>query len=215
MNTQAITPDHLSLWDLTMDGGYLMIPLAILLLVSIYVFVERYITIRKASKTDDTFMKRIREYVKEGDVDSARNLCKKTNTPSARLILKGVDRIGRPVNDVQTAIENTGNLEVTALGKGFSWLSTTAAVAPMIGFLGTVTGMIEAFFALAKSGTAANITVLSSGIYQALVTTVAGLVVGILALFAYNFLVSRVNRIMNDMEGKTMEFMDLLNEPAF
>jgi biopolymer transport protein ExbB len=215
MNTQAITPDHLSLWDLTMDGGYLMIPLAILLLVSIYVFVERYITIRKASKTDDTFMKRIREYVKEGDVDSARNLCKKTNTPYARLILKGVDRIGRPVNDVQTAIENTGNLEVTALGKGFSWLSTTAAVAPMIGFLGTVTGMIEAFFALAKSGTAANITVLSSGIYQALVTTVAGLVVGILALFAYNFLVSRVNRIMNDMEGKTMEFMDLLNEPAF
>jgi biopolymer transport protein ExbB len=215
MNTAAITPDHLSLWDLTMDGGYLMIPLAILLLVSIYVFVERYITIRKASKTDDTFMKRIREYVKEGDVDSARNLCKKTNTPYARLILKGVDRIGRPVNDVQTAIENTGNLEVTALGKGFSWLSTTAAVAPMIGFLGTVTGMIEAFFALAKSGTAANITVLSSGIYQALVTTVAGLVVGILALFAYNFLVSRVNRIMNDMEGKTMEFMDLLNEPAF
>lgn len=215
MNAETVTPDQLSLWDLTMDGGYLMIPLAIFLLVGIYVFVERYITIRRASKTDATFMKRIREYVKEGDVDSARNLCKKTDTPYSRLILKGVDRIGRPMGDVQTAIENTGNIEVAALGKGFSWLSTTAACAPMIGFLGTVTGMIEAFFALAKSGTAANITVLSSGIYQALVTTVAGLVVGILAMFAYNFLVSRVNRIMNDMEGKTMEFMDLLNEPAF
>ena len=126
-----------------------------------------------------------------------------------------MDRIGRPVADVQSAIENAGNLEVSRLGKGFMWLSTIAAGAPMLGFLGTVTGMIEAFFALAKSGTAANITVLSSGIYQALVTTVAGLVVGILALFAYNYLVSRLNRIMNDMEGKTMEFMDLLNEPAF
>lgn len=209
------TPDHLSLWDLTMDGGYIMIPLALLLLVSIYIFVERVIVLHKAGRADDTFMKRIREYVKEGDIESAANLCRKSDTPYSRLILKGVDRIGRPVADVQSAIENAGNLEVSRLGKGFMWLSTTAAGAPMLGFLGTVTGMIEAFFALAKSGTAANITVLSSGIYQALVTTVAGLVVGILALFAYNYLVSRLNRIMNDMEGKTMEFMDLLNEPAF
>ena len=208
------TPDHLSLWDLTMDGGYLMIPLALLLLVSIYIFVERAIALHKASRPDPTFMKRIREYVKEGDIESARKLCRKTDTPYARLILKGVDRIGYPVSDVQAAIENTGNLEVARLGRGFTWLSTTAAGAPMIGFLGTVTGMIMAFFALAKSGSAANITVLSSGIYQALVTTVAGLVVGILALFAYNYLTSRVNRIMNDMEGKTLEFMDLLNEPA-
>lgn len=118
------------------------------------------------------------------------------------------------MNDVLVAIENTGNIEVANLGKGFTWLSTTAAGAPMLGFLGTVVGMIEAFFALANAGTSANITVLSSGIYQALVTTVAGLIVGIAALFAYNFLVSRVNRIMNSMESKTMEFMDLLNEPA-
>jgi biopolymer transport protein ExbB len=215
MNAEAVTPDKLSLWDLTMDGGYLMIPLVILLLVSIYIFIERLIVIHKASKTDDTFMKRIREYVKEGDTDSAMNLCKKTDTPYARLILKGVSRIGRPVNDVLGAIENTGNIEITKLGRGFTWLSTTAAGAPMLGFLGTVIGMIEAFFALAKTGTSANITVLSSGIYQALVTTVAGLIVGILALFAYNYLVSRTNRIMNDMEGKTMEFMDILNEPAF
>lgn len=209
-----MNPLTISLWKLTMDGGYLMIPLALLLLVSIYIFIERAITLRRASRTDDTFMKRIREYITEGDIASARNLCKKTDTPYSRLILKGVDRIGRPVNDVLGAVENAGNLEISKLGKGFTWLSTTAAGAPMIGFLGTVAGMIQAFFALAESGTSANITVLSSGIYQALVTTVAGLVVGILALFAYNYLNSRVNRIMNDMEAKIMEFMDLLNEPA-
>lgn len=209
-----MNPQTISLWKLTMDGGYLMIPLALLLLVSIYIFIERAVTLSRASKTDATFMKRIREYVTEGDITSARNLCRKTDTPYSRLILKGVDRIGRPVNDVLAAVENAGNIEIATLGKGLTWLSTTAAGAPMIGFLGTVVGMIQAFFALAESGTSANITVLSSGIYQALVTTVAGLVVGILALFAYNYLNARINRIMNDMEAKIMEFMDLLNEPA-
>ncbi|MDE6770146.1 MAG: MotA/TolQ/ExbB proton channel family protein [Muribaculaceae bacterium] len=206
--------DKLSLWSLIIDGGYIMIPLAVLLLVSIYIFIERCFALHRAAKNDDTFMKRIRDYIMEGDIENAVNLCKRTDTPYARLILKGVNRIGRPMNDVLVAIENTGNIEVANLGKGFSWLSTTAAGAPMLGFLGTVVGMIEAFFALANAGTSANITVLSSGIYQALVTTVAGLVVGIAALFAYNFLVSRVNRIMNSLEAKTMEFMDLLNEPA-
>lgn len=204
----------LSFWSLVMDGGYIMIPLAVLLLVSIYIFIERCIALHRASKNDETFMKRIRDYIMEGDIENAVSLCKRTDTPYARLILKGVNRIGRPMNDVLVAIENTGNIEVANLGKGFTWLSTTAAGAPMLGFLGTVVGMIEAFFALANAGTAANITVLSSGIYQALVTTVAGLVVGIAALFAYNYLVSRVNRIMNSLEAKTMEFMDLLNEPA-
>lgn len=198
-----------------MNGGYLMLPLALLLLVSIYIFIERLIVLKKASQSDNSFMQRLRQYIKEGDIDSARNLCRQDNTPYSRLLLKGVDRIGRPTADVQRAIDNAGELEVSALGKGFNWLSTTAAGAPMLGFLGTVTGMIEAFFALAKSGTSANITVLSSGIYQALVTTVAGLVVGIIALFAYNYLVGRLNRIMTLMEAKTMEFMDLLNEPAF
>lgn len=191
-----------------------MIPLAILLLVAIYVFTERCIVISRAAKEDGTFMKRIRDYVHEGDLESARNLCKKTPTPYARLIEKGLSRIGRNMNDVLVAIENTGNIEVAALGKGLPWLSTTAAGAPMLGFLGTVIGMIDAFFSLANAGTAANITVLSSGIYQALVTTVAGLVVGILALFAYNYLTARINRVMNSLEAKTMEFMDLLNEPA-
>lgn len=206
--------ETLSLWSLVMDGGYIMIPLALMLIVSIYIFVERCLAISRASKEDNSFMQRIRDYVHEGDLESAKQLCKQTDTPYARLILKGVSRIGRPMQDVLVAIENTGNIEVAKLGKGFTWLSTTAAGAPMLGFLGTVTGMIEAFYALAMAGTGANIIVLSSGIYQALVTTVAGLIVGILALFAYNFLVSRVNRVMTGMETKTMEFLDLLNEPA-
>lgn len=204
----------LSFWDLCMQGGILMIPIGVLLLLSIYFFIERWLVIRAANRNDDTFMRRIKDYIHEGEIESALNLCKNVGTPYARLISKGISRIGRPMNDVLVAIENTGNIEVTNLTKGFTWLSTTAAGAPMLGFLGTVTGMIEAFFALANAGTSANITVLSSGIYQALVTTVAGLVVGIAALFAYNFLVSRVNRIMNSLEAKTMEFMDLLNEPS-
>ena len=204
----------LSFWSLVMDGGYIMIPIAILLIVVIYVFTERCIAISRAAREDSTFMNRIREYIHEGDIESAHNLCRKTDTPYSRLIDKGLSRIGRPMNDVLVAIENTGNIEVANLGKGFPWLSTTAAGAPMLGFLGTVTGMIQAFFSLANAGTSADITVLSSGIYQALVTTVAGLVVGIISLFAYNYLVARVNRVMNSLEMKTMEFMDLLNEPA-
>lgn len=211
---ETATTPALSFWSLVMDGGYIMIPLALLLLVSIYIFVQRCIVIHNASREDSTFMNKIREYVHEGDLESAENLCRKTNTPYSRLIFKGLTRIGRPMNDVLVAIENTGNIEIANLGKGFSWLSTTAAGAPMLGFLGTVVGMIQAFFSLASAGTSANIAVLSSGIYQALVTTVAGLVVGIIALFAYNYLVSRINRVMNSMEAKTMEFMDLLNEPA-
>ena len=205
---------ELQFWKLIIDGGYIMIPLALLLLLVIYVFTERFIVINRAAKEDRTFMDRIREYVHEGDIESAQNLCKKSDTPYSRLIAKGLSRIGRPMNDVLVAIENTGNIEIANLGKGFPWLSTTAAGAPMLGFLGTVIGMITAFFNLANAGTSANISVLSSGIYQALVTTVAGLIVGIIALFAYNYLVARVNRVMNSMESKTMEFMDLLNEPA-
>ena len=205
---------ELQFWKLIIDGGYIMIPLALLLLLVIYVFTERFIVINRAAKEDRTFMDRIREYVHEGDIESAKNLCKKSDTPYSRLIAKGLSRIGRPMNDVLVAIENTGNIEIANLGKGFPWLSTTAAGAPMLGFLGTVIGMITAFFNLANAGTSANISVLSSGIYQALVTTVAGLIVGIIALFAYNYLVARVNRVMNSMEAKTIEFMDLLNEPA-
>ena len=205
---------EISVWDLTMAGGWLMIPLALLAIVSIYIFFERLFAINRANRQDHSFMDRIKEYIHRGEVDQALKLCQDTNTPYSRMIEKGVTRIGRPMNDVLVAIENVGNMEVAKLEKGFNWLATTAAGAPMIGFLGTVTGMVQAFFQLASAGNNSNVTILASGIYQALVTTVAGLIVGIIALFAYNFLTSRVNKVMNKLEGKTMEFMDLLNEPA-
>lgn len=206
--------ETLNFWSLVMDGGYIMIPLAVLLLLAIYVFTERCLVINRALREDPTFMKRIRDLVHEGDIESAVRLCKSSGTPYSRMILKGLERLGRPTQDVLSAIDNCGNLEIANLGKGLPWLSTTAAGAPMLGFLGTVVGMIQAFFTLAKAGSASNITLLSGGIYQALVTTVAGLIVGILALFAYNYLVARINRVMNRMEARSIEFMDLLNEPA-
>lgn len=214
VGAEPVAEQELSVWDLCLKGGFIMIPLLILSLVSIYIFVERYLALRKAAADDVTFMKRIKDYIHDGEVESAENLCKKTDTPYARLIGKGISRIGRPMNDVLVAIENVGNIEVARLGKGFTWLATTAAGAPMLGFLGTVTGMVKAFFSLASAGNSANISILAGGIYEALVTTVAGLVVGIIALFAYNYLTARVNHIMNQLENKTMEFMDLLNEPV-
>ena len=213
-NTPAAAEETLNVWSLCLKGGIIMIPLLILSLVSIYIFIERWLALRKAATEDATFMKKIKDYIHDGEIESATLLCRKTDTPYARLIQKGISRIGRPMNDVLVAIENVGNIEIANLGKGFTWLATTAAGAPMIGFLGTVTGMVKAFFALSTAGNNANITVLAGGIYEALVTTVAGLVVGIIALFAYNYLSARVNHVMNQLENKTMEFMDLLNEPA-
>lgn len=204
----------MSVWDLCVQGGFIMIILAVLALISIYVFIERAVTIRKAAKEDGSFMDRIRDFIHEGEVESAVNLCRRTNTPSSRLIAKGISRLGRPMNDVLVAIENVGNIEIAQLGKGLPWLATTAAGAPMLGFLGTVIGMVEAFYNLASAGSSANIDILAGGIYEALVTTVAGLIVGIAALFAYNYLVARINGVMSALENRTMEFMDLLNEPV-
>lgn len=212
--TATASQVDLSLWDLCLRGGWLMIPIALLSVICIYVFIERAVAIYRAGKQDDTFMKRIRAYVHEGDLESAYNLCRKNDSPSSRLVEKGLSRVGRPVNDILTTIENTGNIEIANLSKGLPWLATTAAGAPMLGFLGTVIGMVQAFYAIASSGNSANIGTFASGIYTALVTTVAGLVVGVIALFAYNILVARINAVMNMLEQRTMEFMDLLNEPA-
>lgn len=208
------TTNELSLWQLCLDGGWIMLVLALLLILAFYIFIERAIVINKASKEDKTFMKRIKDYIHDGEIESARLLCKKTDSPYSRLIEKGISRIGRPMNDVLVTIENTGNLEIANLSKGLPWLATTAAGAPMLGFLGTVIGMVQSFYAIAQSGNSAQIGSFADGIYTALVTTVAGLIVGILALFAYNYLVSRLNKVMNMMEARIMDFMDLLNEPA-
>lgn len=204
----------MSLWELCLEGGWIMIPLALLALVSIYIFIERAIAVSRASRQDATFMQRIKDYIHDGEIESAQNLCRQTNSPYARMIAKGISRIGRPSSEVLVTIENTGNIEVASLSKGLPWLATTAAGAPMLGFLGTVIGMVQAFYAIASSGNTASIGDFAGGIYTALVTTVAGLIVGIVALFAYNILVARINKVMNLMEARTMDFMDILNEPA-
>ncbi|MDD6211218.1 MAG: MotA/TolQ/ExbB proton channel family protein [Bacteroidales bacterium] len=214
--TEVIIPEQakINVLDLALKGGIIMIPLLLLSMVAIYIFIVRIQAIRRAGKEDETFMNRIKDYIHEGKIESALNLCRQENTPSARMIEKGISRLGRPMNDVLVAIENVGNLEIAKLEHGFAWMATIAAGAPMIGFLGTVTGMVQAFFDMANAGTNVDITLLSSGIYEALVTTVAGLIVGIITLFAYNYLVAQVDVVVNKMEARTMEFMDLLNEPA-
>ncbi len=203
-----------TLWDLVLEGGYIMIPLGLLLLLSIYVFTERCWVISSAMRQDKTFMKRIRDCVSEGDMDNAVRLCKKSDLPAAKVVLKGITRIGRPASEVMAAMENTGNVEVARLGKSLTWLSTTAAGAPMLGFLGTVVGMMQAFMQMSAAGTAADINTLSGGISLALVTTVAGLIVGVLALFAYNYLVARLGKVTTMLESTSIDFMDMLNEPA-
>ena len=208
------TETEINVIDLAFKGSWIMVVLLLLSLMAIYIFIQRLMVIRRAGKEDESFMNRIKDYIHDGKVDSALNLCRQTHTPSARMIEKGITRLGRPMNDVLVAIENVGNLEVAKLEKGFPLIATTAAGAPMLGFLGTVTGMVRAFFDMANAGTNVDVTLLSSGIYEALVTTVGGLVVGIIALFAYNYLVSQVDNVVNKMEARTMEFMDLLNEPA-
>ena len=208
------TEAEINVIDLAFKGGWIMVVLLLLPLMAGYIFIQRLLVIRRAGKEDQNFMNRIKDYIHEGKVDSALNLCRSTNTPSARMIEKGITRLGRPMNDVLVAIENVGTLEIAKLEKGFPLIATTAAGAPMLGFLGTVTGMVRAFFDMANAGTNVDVSLLSGGIYEALVTTVGGLVVGIITLFAYNYLVSQVDNVVNKMEARTMEFMDLLNEPA-
>jgi biopolymer transport protein ExbB len=216
--TTATTPEvqeiKMNVLELALKGGWLMIPIVLLLFVAMATFIERALVISKAGREDLTFMNRIKDYIHEGKINSALNLCKSENTPYSRMVEKGISRLGRPMNDILVAIENEGNIEVSKLEKGFIWVATTAGGAPMLGFLGTVTGMVRAFFDMANAGSNVDITLLSSGIYEALVTTVAGLIVGIIALFAYNYLVSRVSGVITKMETRSMEFMDLLNEPT-
>ena len=215
VTTTLPTEAQINILDLAQKGGWIMIVLLVLSIVAIFIFIQRFLIIRRANKNDEGFMNRIKDYIHDGKITSAINLCRSTtNNPSARMIEKGISRLGRPMNDVLVAIENVGNIEVAKLEKGFSIIATIAAGAPMLGFLGTVTGMVRAFFDMANAGTNVDISLLSSGIYEALVTTVGGLIVGIIALFCYNYLVAQVDNVVNNLESQTMEFMDLLNEPV-
>ena len=203
------TATEMNLWDMATKGGWIMIVLAFLSVLCVYIFVERLMVIRKASKVDSVFMDRIHDYVRNDELKSAVNYCRITNTPAANMIEKGLERIDRPASEVQAALENAGNLEVAKLEKGLPVMATISSGAPMIGFLGTVLGMVRAFWEMANAGNNIDITLLSSGIYEAMITTVGGLVVGIVAMFAYNYLVSRVNDVANVLEAQTLSFMDL------
>ena len=203
-----------SLISLAAKGGWLMIILLILSIIAIYIFGSRWWMIYKAGKNDPHFMDEIRSLIHDGKIRSAVELCRKQDSPVARLVEKGIERIGRPLQDIQTAVENMGNVEVARLERGLPMLATIAGGAPMIGFLGTVMGMIQAFFNMANAGNNIDITLLSSGIYTAMVTTVGGLIVGIIAYFGYNYLSSRISNLVFMMESTTIEFMDILNEPS-
>lgn len=204
----------LKYFDLALKGGWIMLPIVLLSVIAVYIFFERFFAIKKASQMDMNFMNRIKDYIHDGKIESAHALCQSTDNPVGRMIEKGINRVGRPLTDVNAAIENVGRLEIYKLEKGLPTLATVAGGAPMLGFLGTVLGMIRAFYDMSNAGNNIDVALLSNGIYTAMVTTVAGLIVGVIAYFAYNILVARVEKVVNKLEASTTEFMDLLNEPV-
>jgi biopolymer transport protein ExbB len=204
----------LTLLDLAIKGGWVMVPIVLLSFIAAYVFIERYYVIRKATKEDLNFMNRIKDYIHDGKIEAAQALCRSTDGPSARMVEKGINRLGRPLQDISTAIENIGKLEISKLEKGFPTLATIAGAEPMLGFLGTVIGMIQSFYAMSQAGNNIEVSLLSNGIYTALMTTAAGLSVGIMGYFAYNYLVVKVENVVFNLEATLTEFMDILNEPV-
>lgn len=200
--------------DLALKGGWIMIPLLLMSILAVYIFIERFFTIRKAGKEDVNFMNNIRDFILNGKMDAALSLCKATQTPISKMIEKGISRIGRPLDDISASIENVAKLEVYKLEKSLALLATISGAAPMLGFLGTVIGMIKALFVMANSGEGVVIQSLAGGIYEAMVTTVGGLIVGIIAYVGYNILVSNVEKVVYKMEARSIEFLDLLNEPG-
>ncbi|MBC8486216.1 MAG: MotA/TolQ/ExbB proton channel family protein [Bacteroidetes bacterium] len=208
------TEISMSLWELAMKGGWILAILAVFSIIAIYIFFERFIAINRGSREEKNFMNNIRDFIHNGRIDSAMVLCKNNNTPIARMIEKGLARIGKPLNDINTAIENVGKLEISRLEKNIAGLATISGAAPMLGFLGTVIGMIRAFYDMSMAGNNIDISLLSTGIYQAMVTTVAGLIVGIIAYVCYNILVAKVEKLVFILEARSTEFMDVLHEPA-
>ena len=212
--TEVPGEEMLSLWELTQSGGVVMAVLFVLSVITVYIFVERYFAIRKASKEDINFMNHIKDFIHDSKIESALDLCVKNDSPIARMIEKGVARIGKPLRDIGVAIETVGKLEIYKLESNLATLATIAGAAPMLGFLGTVIGMIKAFHEMYISGNSVEISQLSGGIMQAMVTTVAGLIVGIVAYIGYNMLVARVEKMVHKMEARSTEFLDLLEEPV-
>lgn len=213
VTTAAADDGSVRVLDLLLDGGFMMIPILILSIMSVYIFVERILTIKKAATTPSGFMTQIRELVEKGDISAAKLLCQQQDSPTSRMIEKGVSRIGSPLKNIEVSIENVGKIEIFKLEKNLSLLATISGAAPMLGFLGTVIGMIQAFIAIAQEEGSVSPKLLSEGIYTAMVTTAAGLFVGIIAYLGYNYLVSRVQKVIHQMEYSSVDFVDLLQEP--
>ncbi len=205
--------ESISVLDLAIKGGFMMVPIFILSVIAIYLFFERLTIINKANQSPDVFMGRVKELVLRGDINGAKLLCAQQDSPVGRMIQKGLSRIGSPLKNIEASIENVGKLEIFKLEKNLSSIATIAGAAPMMGFLGTVIGMVQAFIAIAQEEGSVSPKLLSSGIYTAMITTVAGLIVGIMAYLAYNFLVTRVQKVVHKMEYTSIEFIDLLQEP--
>lgn len=204
--------ESLNILELAMKGGWIMVVLAILSILGVYIFVERFMTLRKSMKRNPYLLDRIKDNLRDNDVKSAMNYCEKQNTPMSRILAKGVKDYKLDTVSVRQVLENNAGLEIANLEKGLPVLSTIAAVAPMIGFLGTVTGMVQAFWQMSNAGNNIDVSLLSGGIYEAMVTTVGGLVVGIIAIFAYNYLVAQVDRVQNFMEADMIEFLEIIAE---
>ena len=211
-NATDSSSTSIGLLDLLIKGGYMMIPLYLLFVVAIFIFVQKLLVIRKASKTPNQLLDQVKVLVQSGQIDKAKLLCAGESTPVANMITKGIDRIGSPLKNIEVAIENVGKLEIYKLEKNLGILATVAGAAPMIGFLGTVTGMIKAFISIAQEDGMVSPKLLSSGIYEAMITTAAGLVVGIVAYLGYNYLVTLVSKLVHHMEYTSIEFIDLLQD---
>ena len=213
ITTDPTAADTISVWGLALKGGYIMIPIALASFVAVYIFFERLATINKAGKNPDSFIGQIKDLVQRGDVNGARLLSNQYDTPIARMIEKGVARIGSPLKSIEASVENVAKIELFKLEKNLSVLATVAGVAPMMGFLGTVMGMVSAFMSISQEEGSVSPKLLANGIYEAMITTVAGLIVGIIAYLGYNFLVTRVSKMVHKMEYTAIEFLDLLQEP--
>lgn len=211
---QEGSTEKVPLMEVMQHGGWIMIVLAVLSVLAIYIFIDKLMAVRRASKDDQQFVNNIKNSIHQGNVDAALTTCRSTRGPLAKMFEKGIMRIGRPLNDINAAVENVGKQEIARLEKGLPILASVAGGAPMIGFFGTVWGMIQAFFDMANAGNNIDVQLLSQGIYTAMVTTLGGLFVGIIAYFAYNTVVSRIDNLVSRLEARTTEFMDVLNEPA-
>jgi biopolymer transport protein ExbB len=202
-----------SLWDLAIKGGVIMIPIGIMAIIAIYISIERWLTISKAAKIDATFMSGIRDMVLNDNIVGAQTLCSRTNTPISHIIEKGVSRIGKPINDIDSSMENVGRMEIYKIEKNVGFLSTIAGLAPMFGFLGTIFGVIQMFYKISLANSI-QIDTISGGLYVKMVSSAAGLILGIFAFACYHYLTLKIDRVANKMEAYKLEFLDILQQPA-